>query len=452
MPYDPHTTYHAGDYFAAMGPRINENIQTFMNNRRDRQQMTATAEMLGRYIAKDPQAMEMFGDKLAKVPDMSLGQARGTVGGLTAYLAQQHLRAEEQAATERNRILDQRMASQERIAEGQLDVAKQGLGLKQTEADAAEDQRQRLAAFNESIGQAMQPVPQPVQIPFARQPDVIPQMDAQTLIRLGGKAGVIGHPQFDNVLTALERYGPEGRNRVPESTTIGGQDVIFSRSTGAFQVVPKSPFTGAGTDGAQAVAIHGPNGEILGYALPTTHGGLQPLPQPKAVRSITPGEQANIVKARSKIKGEMRKQQMIVDAARGAAKDAAQAQLAAYQKDLDDLDDLMPEKPAKGAKPGAAGAGGGAGGGAVRQGMGDLKESLRATEDAMTPSDVPIPPDPADAGDPAAAAGAIAPVAPAAAPPGPVARIRMIHPDGSLVGVRADQVEEALRQGFKRAD
>ena len=99
MPYAPGNTYRAGDYFAAMGPRINENVQQYLSNRRDREQMTATAEMLGRYISQDPHAMEMYGDKLKEIPNMSFGAARGTVGGLTAYLTQRHLQAAEDAQT-----------------------------------------------------------------------------------------------------------------------------------------------------------------------------------------------------------------------------------------------------------------------------------------------------------------------------------------------------------------
>jgi hypothetical protein len=456
MPYAPGTTYHAGDYFAAAGPRINENIQQYLSNKRDREQMTATAEMLGRYIKDDPHAMELFGPDLAKIPGASLGAAKGIVGGLTSYLAQRHLSAVEQTAAEHNRILEDRLKQQG-------DIAQQELGLKQTAADAADASRQRVAAFNEAVNQAMQPGPPQVPYALGKQPNASPQLDYQTAVRYAAKAGALGDPQINAMLTAMERYGLQERDRKPGFVTSPkGQEIAYGPWSGVFQ-----PLYGAPEDssqGIQATPILGPDGKVIQYALPTRHG-YTPLAHEKAARQITPGEQATIVKSRAKVRDSMKKLMLEFNTADEADKPELQGQLDAYQKDLDALDAAL-----QGAKPGKAGAGAPARPAPFRQGNiqpSDIRmDGMMAPDEGEQDTGAPDESEPAPfqqgnigPGDirmqglaPQEEDTAAAPeIPPAQTPTGPVARIKMIHPDGRLVGVRADQVDEALRQGFKRA-
>ncbi|RPJ31420.1 MAG: hypothetical protein EHM35_12180 [Planctomycetaceae bacterium] len=203
MPYAPGVDYEAGKIFAAMGPRINENIQTFMNHRRDRQQMTATAEMLGRYIAKDPQAMEMFGEDLAKIPDMSLGKAKGTLGGLTAYLAQRHLDSAEAAQKQ------------------SLDIAQKNHELLAGEAAERLQQRQRVAKFNELLSREMNP---PLMYTSAvGRPEERPGITADTIARLGAESGTLADPSTTSLLSAI------GANEARRSGLPLGQ-VVTTRS------------------------------------------------------------------------------------------------------------------------------------------------------------------------------------------------------------------------------
>lgn len=186
MPYAPGTTYRAGDYFASLGPQIAQNVQTWQRNREERQQTTATAEMLGRYLGEDPDAMKMFGDKLAQIPSMSAGQAKGVLGGVTTYLTQRHLKAAEDAQNQT------------------LDIAKQEQALRAGDAAARLDSQKRLSRFNELVGQQINP---PLMFSSAAGPtSERPPITGDTLTRLAAQAGVLGEGGTTSLLNAINTY------------------------------------------------------------------------------------------------------------------------------------------------------------------------------------------------------------------------------------------------------
>jgi len=248
MPYAFGITYRAGDYFAAAGPRINENIQQFMSNRRERQQMTTTAEMLARYIKDDPKAMEMFGPELAKIPGSSLGAAKGIVGGLTTYLTQRHLQAAEAAQTQA------------------LDIAKQEQALRAGEAAQRQEDRDNLGTFNRYVSQELNP---PMSYKDGAPPTYRPPLDPASIIRYAGQARVLGDQGVAQVINAVQNSQPRAGGmkpgeeiRTPSGALVVGKgaeyppDVIQPKvatppkgmAYGSKLEIPEGTWIGAGLD------------------------------------------------------------------------------------------------------------------------------------------------------------------------------------------------------------
>jgi hypothetical protein len=196
MPYAPGVTYRAGDYFASVGPRIADNIQTWKQNREERDQSIATAEMLGRYLGEDPQAMEMFGDKLAQIPSMSTGAAKGVIGGVTNYLAQKRFGEEQKARTDQLALTKTYYQALEKAATDEAALKERDLSLK--EGAAA-----RVAKFNQLLGQELNP---PLMFQSAAGPGPRTQ---DAVMRAAQASGILGTAEGTNFLNAMATYGAQ---------------------------------------------------------------------------------------------------------------------------------------------------------------------------------------------------------------------------------------------------
>lgn len=167
MPYAPGIQYRGDLYLSQIGPKMAENVQNFLRNREERQQSTATAEMLGRYLQDDKHAMEMFGDKFADIDKMGTGQLKGFIGGVSTYMAQKHMQAQEQAQQEATKL-----------ARDQYQL----LAEKSAREKASDD---RMARFNQLINPPLMSID-------AAGPR--PTLTPEILTRYAAQAGVLGEP------------------------------------------------------------------------------------------------------------------------------------------------------------------------------------------------------------------------------------------------------------------
>jgi hypothetical protein len=256
MPYAPGEHYLAGDYFAAMGPRISQNIQNWQQNRQERDQAVASAEMIGRYLKDDPQAMEMFGEKLAKVPSMSTGAARGVIGSAAMYMTQQRLKAEAQDQAARTDLLKKEQA------------------LRADEAAQRLEAQNRLGTFNRYVSQQLNP---PMSYAPGSEPSVYrPTLDPDAVMRYAAESGVLGQPETTGLLNAVSTYSQRTPTK-PEEFTISGRKGVYSPRTGTFQMLEDSG--AGGTPIAQT--IRDDEGNVVGKGFVSGKGGVQMLPKEK---------------------------------------------------------------------------------------------------------------------------------------------------------------------------
>jgi hypothetical protein len=184
MPYAPGINYQAGELFSKIGPRINANVEAWNKNREERDQAHASAEMVARYLKDDPEAVAMFGDKLANIPKMSTGAAKGLLGEATMFLTQRHLKATEADQQARTGLLQQEQA---RLA---------------GEAASKLEQQNRLGKFNQLLmGHFNQP--SDVEPPLAPNPV---ELDPGTALRYMSEANVLGDPNATSLLNAINTY------------------------------------------------------------------------------------------------------------------------------------------------------------------------------------------------------------------------------------------------------
>jgi hypothetical protein len=224
MPYAPGNTYDAGRYFAAMGPQIAQNIQTYQKNAEERDQAQASAEMMGRYLKDDPAAVAMFGDKLQNIPKMSTGSAKALLGEGTMYITQRHLKAAEDAQA------------------AQTDISKQELALRAGEAAQKMAERNRLASFNEQIGQEINP---PLFFKSAAGAGPGP-LTPDTFTRIAARAGVLGQPETTALFNAISTYNQRasGLPLGKEVTTPSGNTLLGTGLGQPPHVIVKTPDKG----------------------------------------------------------------------------------------------------------------------------------------------------------------------------------------------------------------
>jgi len=426
MPYAPGIQAQAGEYFSQVGPRLAQNLQDWRRNREERQQTTATAEMIGRYLKDDPQALELFGEQLSKVPSMSTGAAKGVIGGAAMYMA--------------DKVRKAQIANYEadnRRAEAQLALSQQAAALK------ADDAR-KLARYNQLIAGHFNR-PANVQVPFAAPP---PSIDAATLTRYAGESGVAGSPHVDTMINALQRYGAGERDRVPEEMDLAGRKVVFSRGTGAFQVLPNE-IGGGETPTAQA--IRDEKGNIISFGIPTGKGGFQLLPKDKGVTTLTPAQRGTVIKTRAEIAEKLRELRTQAEGVTGPEAEQYQRDISEMEKAINDLNMLLnPPAPAGPAEPVP-----------LKAAFGDLRQSLRGDDvpaqnfrpafgdlrESLRGEEAPVVPD-------AEVAGAVTTQPGSAMEPTPEpakARVTVVAPDGKRGTIPASQVEVALKKGYRLA-
>jgi hypothetical protein len=252
MPYAPGEHYAAGDYFAAVGPRIAQNIQNWQQNRQEREQAVASAEMIGRYLKDDPKAMEMFGEQLAKVPSMSTGAAKGVIGSAAMYMTQQRLKTEAQDQAARTELLKQEQA------------------LRAGEAAQKLEAQRRLGTFNEQIGQEINP---PLMFKSAAGAGPGP-LDPETVARIAARAGVLGQPETTSLLNAIGTYSQRA-GVMPQEFTVAGRRGVVSPRTGTFHMFDEP------TGPPVAQDIRDEHGNIVGQGFVSGKGGVQMLPKEK---------------------------------------------------------------------------------------------------------------------------------------------------------------------------
>ena len=253
MPYAPGEHYAAGDYFAAVGPRIAQNIQTWQQNRQEHDQAIASAEMIGRYMKDDPQFHEMFGEQFGKAPGMSTGALKGMIGSAAMYMTQQRLKAEQQDQAARTELL------------------KQEQGLRAAEAAQRLEAQQRLGTFNRYVGQQLNP---PMSYkPGSEPPMYRPPLDADTFIRYAGQAGVITDPGVAAVINAIQNS--QRGDAKPQPFTAGSLSGVYSPRSGEFKIgEPTGP-----TAFPVAQIICDEEGNVVGKGFVSPKGGVQMLPK-----------------------------------------------------------------------------------------------------------------------------------------------------------------------------
>jgi hypothetical protein len=464
MPYAPGITYRAGDYFAAAGPRIAENIQNYQKNREERQQATTTAEMIGRYLRDDPHAIEMFGPQMEKIHSMSTGALKGVIGSATMYMADKLRKAQMTNLEEDNRRANEQLALNRQMVPAQIANLKadnlRAEGQFQLNKDAAAlkaDEDRRLGQFNQLVNQHFQR-PANVQVPYAAEE---PTIDANTLTRYAAMAGVDGHQAVNALIANREHYGNRDVDAEPVLFNKGGWSGIFSRRTGALQ----ARYDQGEGDQFTAQPILDPEGNVRGYGIPGKNGGVQMLSRDSS--QMTASQRANVIKTRNEIAAKLIEVQGLSAGLRGPGAEQRQRELAQMAQSIKELDAIL-APPAPKPKAGASQGGG---------------LDLLPQYGENLPWSPPLGGQPFDAGNLPDLQGMESPPAETETPPaqepaewqGPTQepaaeapntfvprmgdlreslrgdRVEMIHPDGGRVAVRADQVEAALRQGFKRA-
>lgn len=145
MPYDPKIQYR-GDQFlfegiSDAGDAVAAGVGKYIQHKRERQELGQTAEMLAKMNSDDPVALEKFGEQFQKVPQMSLSQLRGFVGGMTAY---SHVK-EQKRRDEMDRATIEDMVHRRAIDEDTL-------GLSRSQLDRQNKEDSSAAGFSKALG------------------------------------------------------------------------------------------------------------------------------------------------------------------------------------------------------------------------------------------------------------------------------------------------------------
>jgi hypothetical protein len=255
MAYNPGNSYRGSDYlFSGLqqgGSVLAEGIQTWKKNKEESQFLDQQAAEIAKMIAPQARQMEQSGqvtpedkailDDLAKFPGLSLGAKRGKLSGIMFGVQQRAQQAQAQAEGQRHQDRMGIDRANVELRRGEL-MAGDLKDRRQTDAASARD-RDTLAWLTALANPEANKNPANLQQQF-------PNADADIIAKMIGESG--------------------NRNRVPESTKIGGRDVVFSPHTGAFQIVPTGPQDGE----LQAQPVTDEAGNILGYGIPSGRGGI----------------------------------------------------------------------------------------------------------------------------------------------------------------------------------
>jgi hypothetical protein len=248
-----------------MGPRIAQNIQNWRQNREERDRYISTAETLGRYLANDPQGIEMFGEKLSQAPKMSSGQVQGLIGGVTSYLNERHLRAAEQADRDRVELLRKQM------------------DLQAGEAAERLDRTGRMKEFSRRVSQHLNP---PLMFKSAAGPR--PEFTGETIARYATEAGLFGDQDITNLINTIDnnqsRSGGLGLGQ--ELTLSDGSRIIGTgRGQTHFQAA-KNPVN----PNPVARTLFDDQGNRVGKGFVDDQGDVHMLPESEEDK-VTPADQ-----------------------------------------------------------------------------------------------------------------------------------------------------------------
>lgn len=71
----------------AAGEGLAKILQTYRENKQERESTTAALDVINSYVRSDPELLKTYGEELAKAPGMSNSARKGLIGGLTSAMA-----------------------------------------------------------------------------------------------------------------------------------------------------------------------------------------------------------------------------------------------------------------------------------------------------------------------------------------------------------------------------